>query len=119
MESPLNAEVVACRSAARCGAPTSSGTAVVALIDTVTLNRGTAVAVSSESNPAVQSAADDNVLPTNIPCHRRAPSVSIRHRKAHLSGFRRDRPEGVRRQLRRRGGRQRADHLPVQPERRL
>ena len=54
------------------------------------------------------------------PATRRAGlPIPVRHRKAHLSRFRPDRAEGVRRQLRRRGRRQRADHLQVQPERRL
>ena len=72
-------------------------------------------AVSSESNPGRRRAEAAR--------HRRRPAADqhraaarradlplpVRHREADLSGLRSDRPEGVRRQLRRRGRRQRAD----------
>ncbi len=45
--------------------------------------------------------------------------LPVRHREEDVPVLRPDRPEVVRRQLRRRGRRQRADHLPVHPERRL
>ena len=56
--------------------------------------------------------------------HRAAPRgaglpLPVRHREEDLPVLRPDRAEGVRRQLRRRRRRQRADHLPVHPERRL
>ena len=56
--------------------------------------------------------------------HRAAPRgtdlpVPVRHREEDVPDVRPDRAEGVRRELRRRGRRQRADHLPVHPERRL
>ena len=45
--------------------------------------------------------------------------VPVRHREEDLSVLRPDRPEAVRRQLRRGRGCQRPDHLPVHPERRI
>ena len=115
-----------CRSARRCGAPTSRRTTVCCWRWSTPSrsNRKTAMAVSSESNPAA-------------PCRSRAPSTTtsrrptsrcrtrarlplpVRHREEDVSVLRPDRAEAVRRQLRRRRGRQRPDHLPVQPERRL
>jgi hypothetical protein len=72
VESPSNTDVVTLQvgsSLRRTDKQQDSGL-LLALVDTVTLNRKTAVAVSSESNPggAVQKprAADDTVPPTNI-----------------------------------------------------
>src|ERR1700754_1008442 len=72
VESPSNSDVVTLQvgsSLRRTDKQQDSGL-LLALVDTVTLDRKTAVAVSSESNPggAVQKprAADDTVPPTNI-----------------------------------------------------
>src|ERR1700754_706360 len=72
VESPSNADVVTLQvgsSLRRTDKQQDSGL-LLALVDTVTLNRKTAVAVSSENNPggAVQKprAADDTAPPTNV-----------------------------------------------------
>jgi len=107
------------RLAAPCAAPTSSRTAVCCgACRHGHGHRKTAVAVSSESKPRRRGAEH---VPPRTPSRRPTspcpttgwPTVSVRYRKAHLSRFRPDRPEGVRRELRRRGRRKRADHLPV------
>ena len=127
VESPSNADVVTLQvgSTLRRTDKQQDAGLLLALVDTVTVNRKTANAVSSESNPggAVQKprAIDDDPAADQ---HRAAARgadlpVPVRHREADLSRLRPDRAEAVRRQLRRRGRRQRADHLPVQPERRL
>ena len=98
---------------------------LLALVDTVTLNRKTAIAVSSDTNPggAVQKprAVEDDLPPTNIalPHDGLAYRFPFDTEKQTYPVLRPDRAEGVRRQLRRRGRRQRADHLQVHPERRL
>ena len=127
VESPSNAEVVTLQvgSTLRRTDKQQDEGLLLALVDTVTVNRQTAEAVSSESNPggAVQKprGIDDDQPPTNIAL----PHDGLTYRfpfdteKKTYPGLRSDRAEGVRRQLRRRGRRQRVDRLPVQPERRL
>ena len=72
VESPSNADVVTLQvgSSLRRTDKQKDNGLLLALVDTVTLNRKTAMAVSSESNPggAVQKprAIDDNQPPTNI-----------------------------------------------------
>src|SRR6267378_6929416 len=72
VEAPSNADVVTLQvgSSLRRTDKQQDGGLLLALVDTVTLNRETAVAVSSDSNPggAVQKprASADNVPPTNI-----------------------------------------------------
>ena len=127
VEAPSNAEVVTLQvgtTLRRTDKQQDNGL-LLALVDTVTLDRKTAMAVSSESNPggAVQKprTIEDDQPPTNIalPHDGSGLPLPVRHREEDVPVLRPDRPEGVRRQLRRRGRRQRPDHLPVHPERRL
>ena len=127
VESPSNADVVTLQvgSTLRRTDKQQDNGLLLAMVDTVTVNRQTALAVSSESNPggARAEAADHRRRPA-ADQHRAAARGSdlplpVRHREEDLSRLRPDRAEAVRRQLRRRGRRQRPDHLPVQPERRL
>ena len=88
VESPSNADVVTLQvgsSLRRTDRQQDAGL-LLAMVDTVTMSRSSALAVSSENNPG---------------------------------GSVQNRAKGVRRQLRRRGRRQRPDHLPVHPECRL
>jgi len=107
------------RLAAPCAAPTSSRTAVCCW-RLSTRSRSTGRPRSRSRAKATPAARCRSHVPPRTPSrdqHRPAPRraglpVSVRYRKAHLSRFRPDRPEGVRRELRRRGRRKRADHLP-------
>ena len=127
VEAPSNAEVVTLQvgtTLRRTDKQQDTGL-LLALVDTVTLDRKTAMAVSSESNPggAVQKprTIEDDQPPTNIalPHEGLAYRFPFDTEKKTYPYLRPDRAEGLRRQLRRRGRRQRLDHLPVHPERRL
>ena len=127
VESPANADVVTFQvgsSVRRSDKQKDSGL-LLALVDTVTLNRKTASAVSDDTHPggAVQkprgfkdespadqhrAAARGAVLPLPVP-----------HREALVPVLRPDRAEGVRGQLQRRRRRQRPDRLQVHPRCRL
>ena len=123
VESPSNADVVTLQvgtTLRRTDKQQDNGL-LLAIVDTVTLNRKTAMAVSSDSNPggAVQkprTIEDDQAADQHRAAARRAGlPLPVRHREEDLPVLRPDRAEGVRRQLRRRRRRQRADHLPSSP----
>ena len=127
MESPSNADVVTLQvgnTLRRTDEQKDNGL-LLALVDTVTVNRRTATAVSSESNPggAVQKprGVDDEKPPTNIalPHDGLAYRFPFDTEKRTYPVFDPIAQKAVRRELRRRRRRQWLDDLPVQPERRL
>jgi hypothetical protein len=113
VEAPSNADVVTLQvgtTLRRSDKQQDSGL-LLAIVDTVTLDRKTAMAVSSESNPggAVQKprTIEDDTTDQYRAATRGQRTASVRHREEDVSLLRSDRAEVLRCQLRRRGGRQR------------
>lgn len=96
---------------------------VLATVDTVTVDRHSAEAISSDDNPggSVQKprAIEDETPPTTIALKHEGLSYRFPFDTEDVPVLRRCRPARLRRQLHRRRGRQRAHRLPLHPERRL
>ena len=108
VESPANADVVTLQvgtSVRRTDKQKDSGL-LLAIVDTVTLNRKTAMAVSDDTHTggSVQKprAFSDENPPTAMPAaaRRAVLPVPVPHREEDVPLLRSDRAEGVRRQLR-------------------
>ncbi len=127
VEAPSNAEVVTLQvgtTLRRSDKQKDTGL-LLAIVDTVTLDRKTAMAVSEREQSRWRRAEAAHHRGGPAADQRRAATrragvpLPVRHREEDVPLLRPDRAEGLRRQLRRRGRRQRLDHLPLHPERRL